>query len=61
MEILPAWLIEEIKKLEELKREQERDSLRPRVHIDFPQELPNYKIDPPDLDEDRYKISIPIR
>lgn len=32
MEILPAWLIEELEKMEELKRQQER----PRVYAEPP-------------------------
>ena len=36
MEILPAWLIIELEKLEELKRQQERH----RLYIELPYPLP---------------------
>ena len=36
MEILPAWLIEEIKKMDELKRQRER----PRLYVELPLTIP---------------------
>lgn len=55
-EIIPAWLIEELKKLE-LERELERDRLRPRVSVEIPQDIP-IKRNEQELEQDEVFIKI---
>lgn len=63
MKILPAWLIEELKKLEELRRQQQEQN-RPRLYIEPPPAFPYEPTQPQEVeesDDDDYKIVIPLR
>jgi len=48
MEILPAWLIEEIKKMDELKHQRER----PRLYVELPLSIPLQKPKPDNTEVD---------
>lgn len=55
MDIIPAWLIEELRKIEEEKRERDR----PRIHVDIP--LPPIEQNADEQDPEEFAIVISLR
>lgn len=60
MEILPAWMIEEIRKMKEQERLEEE---RPRVYVELPSPLSHPRIDIADIDDrdEESRVVIPLR